>query len=360
MKALGYLAMFLPPTLLILGRELQADYLLPLAFFAGLPVLRSVFGSVENGGDRAWTPGQRRLLEWLPRVYVLVLLATLGWVLWVLETWSSIEVAPKVMFAVSVLVMAGLASTVSHGMAHRADRWDRRASMLIPALCGYPFFVFEHWAHHMAPRSVEAAHCPRLDEGVWAFIARRGVVAPCQAVMLSRELRASGKLSSLLDDQRIYVAITAITGVAFIGAGGWFGAALFSLLVLGVPLLLNIITYIQHWGLGVDGPPEIAAMEQVGWNETSRVQSWLILGISHHMEHHADPQRPYYEYGPTPSGPTLPADYALMFFLCCVPPLWRSVMRPVLDAWAEAVGGQTGDTPSCTVAVQGDDARVRA
>lgn len=48
--------------------------------------------------------------------------------------------------------------------------------------------------------------------------------------------------------------MTAGIWVAFGLAGGVYGALLYLLLVMGVPFLMNAITYIQHWGLGDDGP----------------------------------------------------------------------------------------------------------
>lgn len=337
MKSLGYVSILAPLGLLVLGRLLDADYLLPLAFFVGLPLLRLIFGSTPPGGVAGWTGAERRFLAWLPRVYAVGFVATMGWVLRTVAGAQPEGVLARALFVLAVLVMAGLASTVAHELSHRRQRWDGRVAMWITALSGYPFFVYEHWSHHLQPRDQERAQCPRRDEGMWGYVARRGLMAPRHAWALSQDLRQQGRMASVLDDQRLYVGVTLATAVAFAMLGGFYGAVLYGTLILGVPVLLNAITYIQHWGLGEDGPPEAKGIEQLAWDESSRLQAWLILGISFHVEHHDVPDRPYYEYGPTAGGPRLPADYALLFLLCCVPPLWRAVMTPVLDEWVTSL-----------------------
>lgn len=54
------------------------------------------------------------------------------------------------------------------------------------AIAEYPFFMFEHLAHHVHARETASAQCPRYDENVWAYVLRCGLVAPMQGVRFSR------------------------------------------------------------------------------------------------------------------------------------------------------------------------------
>ena len=331
-RCAGYLAMFLPGALLITGAAVGLAWLLPIAYFVGFPLLRMIFGSQPDGGQSDWAAWEVIILDWMPRLFIFAFSATMIWTLGQVELLAGSLTLSSVGFMVSVLVMCGLASCVAHDLAHRESRWDRRGASLICAVAGYPFFVFEHLDHHRHSRDTASAHCARLDESVWAYVTRRFLKAPGQAITMSRTISSAGK-ASVLDGVAPYIALSVVCWIAFAAAGGWYGAALYALLVIGVPFLLNTITYIQHWGLGDDNPHIPSQVRQIGWDDDCRFEAWMILGISFHEQHHQQPRLPYYRYGPTRGAPKLPAEYAIMVLICFIPALWRRVMRPVLAAW---------------------------
>jgi len=330
---MAYLMIFVPPALLVIGAYSDIDYLLPLFFFLGVPTLRLLFGSEKDGDARVWNAWQRRALEWIPRLYVPAFLGVMTWAFATLGASQLVFTQDRILFAASVLVMCGLATCVAHELAHRRTKWDRRSAMLVAAVAGYPFFVYEHLAHHLDPRNADQCNCPRRSESVWRFCARRSIEAPRQAFQASSHFQRLPSCSTWLDGQWFYVSLSVLTWVCVTARAGWQGAATYGLLVVGVPFLLNGITYIQHWGLERDDIAADTSPHQVGWDETSRVQAWLILGISFHDQHHREPARSYFEYGPTRGAPRLPADYAIMFLLCMVPPAWSAVMNRRLEAW---------------------------
>ena len=332
LRCTGYLAMFLPAALLMAGATAGLAWLLPIAYFVAFPLLRMVFGSQPEGEQSDWTASEVFILDWLPRIFVFGFAATMFWTLSQVALLAGSITTSGVGFMVSVLVMCGLASCVAHDLAHRESRWDRRGANLICALAGYPFFVFEHLDHHGHTRDTARAHCARLDESVWSYVTRRFLKAPGQAIAMSRTISKAGH-ASVLDGVAPYVSLSVVCWVAFAAAGGWFGAALYALLVVGVPFLLNTITYIQHWGLGDDNPHIPNEVRQIGWDDDCRFEAWMILGISFHEHHHRQPRLPYYRYGPTRGAPKLPAEYAIMVLICFVPSLWRRVMLPVIAAW---------------------------
>lgn len=332
-RPLRYAVIFVPPALLAGGQAFHANWLLPAGFFVALPLLRLVFGSVPLGGTSPWTTADRRVLDWLPRIYAVLFAITMACVLCVATLQPPASPLDCTGFVVSVLVLACLAACVAHDLGHRPLAGDRRAAHLISAIAGYPFFIFEHWAHHAHARDTASAHCPRLDESVWAYALRRGRAVPRQAFAISADCNRTDGLGGVFDDARFYVCLTGVLWIMFGALAGLYGFCLYAVLVLGVPLLLNTITYIQHWGLGDDCPAKLGNVRQLGWDDRSRLQAWLILGISFHHQHHEVPGRPYYTYGPTQGAPMLPAEYAVLVLACLVPPVWRRVMKPVLTSW---------------------------
>ena len=95
---------------------------------------------------------------------------------------------------------------------------------------------------------------------------------------------------------------------------------------------VQLITYIQHWGLGDDSIPDRVAFGR-GWEEDCQFQAWVTLKISLHDEHHRDSRRPYYQLELAPDSPRLPASYVLLMFASLVPAVWRRVMEPALAHW---------------------------
>jgi hypothetical protein len=330
MRTFGFAAIFLPPLLLVIGRIIDFDWLLPLFFFVGIPALRPIFGSLPQGGIKDWTDHERQVLDVMPRLYVIPLAIATCFCLWTLHQGVDMTTQQQIGFALSMLVLGGVASCVAHDLMHRQRAGDRILARLIMALVFYPFFVDEHLEHHQHSRDTASSHCPRADESFWAFAFRRGLSAPRMAWVA-----ASRRQGSIAEALWLHLALTLLVACAFTIIGGWYGLSLAALLSIGVPFLLNGITYIQHWGLGDD---RNALAGQGGWDEDSVFQNWLILGISSHMQHHQSPGVAYYEYGPSRGSPRLPADYAVMFVLATVPPLWRRVMEPRCNVWSTKPG----------------------
>ena len=75
-------------------------------------------------------------------------------------------------------------------------------------------------------------------------------------------------------------------------------------MMVGVAFGVQLITYIQHWGLGDDSIPDRIAYGR-GWEEDCRFQAWVTLSISLHDQHHRDSRRPYYRLELSPDSPRL-------------------------------------------------------
>jgi alkane 1-monooxygenase len=95
---------------------------------------------------------------------------------------------------------------------------------------------------------------------------------------------------------------------------------------------VQLITYIQHWGLGSDSLGQGVSFGR-GWDEDCRFQAWATLNISLHDEHHRHPRLPYYRVSLSAEAPRLPAGYVVLMFVSLVPPLWFKLLTPFLEQW---------------------------
>ena len=119
--------------------------------------------------------------------------------------------------------------------------------------------------------------------------------------------------------------------LAFTLAAGWTGFASYRV-VIGVGFGVRLMTYLQHWGLGVNSVADTES-RQYAWENGGRFQAWLTLHISFHQAHHHANRTPLYRLGMSDLAPRLPAGYVILMVLCLFPRLWQSLMLPALDHW---------------------------
>lgn len=334
LMATGYLLVFLPIAVMVVGHELGFEWGPLILFFGVFPVVRSLTGDVEKEAP-VWTEGWSKFLSSMPIVYAGGFVFFFAWVVAQLGARRPEATLDQVGFVSGVLVTFALASCVAHELVHQKTPWARRLGNLLTALGGYPFFGYEHLAHHASPRDHDKAHCPRIDESIWSFVARRMVAAPREAYGWAAASRARSRSKSFLDSIWCWIGVSVASLATMSIAGGMYGVATFLTLAVGLPLLMNMIVYLQHWGLGTDNGVGGTKSDQVGWEDACRAQAWMTLNIAHHHEHHQRSSVPYYRLGMSGDGPVAPGGYAVMLLVAMVPPLWYRLMLPRLQGWME-------------------------
>jgi alkane 1-monooxygenase len=115
-------------------------------------------------------------------------------------------------------------------------------------------------------------------------------------------------------------------------AAGWTGALVYAAVSIMVAFSMQLVTYLQHWGLGDDNLPD-ARRGDYAWESDCRFQAWVTMGLSLHQSHHHDGSQPYYRAALSADSPRSPAGYVLLMFASLVPPLWWRVMAPALSYW---------------------------
>jgi alkane 1-monooxygenase len=112
---------------------------------------------------------------------------------------------------------------------------------------------------------------------------------------------------------------------------GWRGVGVFLVTALLSKSVLELINYIQHYGLvRVEGTP--IAMHHC-WNSNKRVSTYLLCNATRHSSHHIDPYQPFWLLRPMPEAPTLPLGYFTSIFVALVPPVWHRMMAVRLLKW---------------------------
>lgn len=330
--ATGYLTIFLPFALLIVGQVLDAPYLSALVIFGVGPLSRLVLGNVANDMPE-WDERTSTLLDRLPSAYAVAFPPMMALFLLILNNQPPTEGTAWVGLGLSLWTCLFFAVVVAHELVHQGGS-RRRLGWLLAGAAGYPWLAHEHLPHHGTSGNVVLAEWPRRDESVWNFVVRRSLRVVRSAleynVLLAARKRRGTARGGLLEA----VSATAATAVAMGLAAGVSGLVLYLCVLVGVHFGVQAVTYLQHWGLGVDSVPG-ADEGRFAWEDRCQFQVWLMLHLALHHAHHHNSVLPYYRLAPHPASPRLPAGYVLLLFASFIPPLWRWLMTPALDKWKD-------------------------
>lgn len=330
--ALGYLSIFVMPALFLIGAITEQPWLAFGAVVLVFPLARVAFGALPAAVSPVWPESVATFLDRLPLTYVAALPVCVLIGIAVAGARISVDGAGLAGLGLSLWMTLLFGTCVAHELLHRRDKRHAMLGHMLAGFCGYPALGMEHLAHHARPGDTRLAEYPLKAESVWQFAWRRmrrigaelfGLGAP------TWDLRA--QMPNLVR-MRAAMLVTALTWTSFGAIAGWPGACLFLAMMIGVAFGIQLITYIQHWGLGDDSIPERIAYGR-GWEDDCRFQAWVTLNISLHDRHHRDSRRPYYQLELSPDSPRLPAGYVLLMFASLIPPVWRHVMVPAFVHW---------------------------
>ena len=207
---------------------------------------------------------------------------------------------------------------VAHELMHRRSRFERALAELQMSLFSYAHFCIEHTeGHHVNVGLRRDPATARFGESLYAFLPRTVCGGFAEAWRLDRRRMLRG------------LALQAALLVAIASAFGWRGV-LFFLVQGGVAVLvIEIINYIEHYGLTRAESEEVT--QRHSWNSSHRISNWLIFNVPRHSDHHADSDRTWPQLRHAGTARQLPAGYFAMFVLALFPPLWRHVIDPLIE-----------------------------
>lgn len=336
MKPLPFALIYATPLLLLAGWWAGGAWTLavPAFVFVALPLADGLVGddptepTGAEAGDwrfdailRAWAPLQLGLLA-----------AAIAWV--GAGHGTALE---RLGLAVSLGVLGGAGGiTVAHELMHRKAPLDRALAEVLMSAVLYTWFCVEHvLGHHRTVATpADPAFAPQ-GQGVYRYLPQTLLGAPRSAWRLETERVRRRGLRGLADRRARYPLDLALAIGLAAAIGGWAGLALLGAQALVAVLLLEVVNYVEHYGLA---RAELAPgrYERVGpahsWNTPKRLTNWYLFNLQRHADHHANAARPYHALRNLAEGPVLPAGYATMVLVALVPPLWFRLMDPRVDA----------------------------
>jgi alkane 1-monooxygenase len=197
----------------------------------------------------------------------------------------------------------------------------------------YLHFTSEHnHTHHRLVGTSEDPATARRGESLWRFVARTIPGQFIDAVRIHSEKGRRGLGNPAIRGVALQLAVL---GAVYAFGGPWVAAAFIAQAAFAV-FLLEYINYIRHYGLSREIGERQTELHS--WQSEDRWSRWTLLELTRHPAHHLKASVPFWKLQPFDGAPTLPTGYYGCFWIAVLPPVWRRVMHPRL----EALGGSTG------------------
>ena len=275
-----------------------------------------------------------RLLPWL---YIPLQLAEIGWAA-AMAARPSTTLLECVGLALSTALTAGVFGFLAaHEMVHSRSRRERGLGLIMLAGVLYmPFAISHLLGHHRRAATYGDPASARRGESAYAFLFRSiaGQMREAWTFEAGRLSRAGRRPIGFGNRMLAFLAIELGTVVA-IGCLSLRALGFFLTQAALAIVLLELFNYIAHYGLtrrlDADGRLEPFG-PQHSWNSPRRMNNAALLNMGRHSDHHRFSSRPYQRLELTPGAAELPGGYAAAILLALIPPLWRRIMDPRVDA----------------------------
>ena len=232
-------------------------------------------------------------------------------------------------------IVAGYGTNVGHEFIHRLK--DKIAMLqgrwLLSTSCN-PDFAIEHvYGHHLTVGTKEDPATARKEENVYTFFIRSTVMGHISAwkLELKRLRKKEYSLISLRNRMITGYMMSGFWCVIFFIAGGVLGLGLFLGQAVFAKFILEIVNYMEHYGL--TRKPEQRIAPKHSWNSNKKMSSLVLFSLTRHSAHHEKPIEKFWKLDPYEDAPQMPYGYLTTLLFCLIPPLWYRIMTSRLDDW---------------------------
>jgi alkane 1-monooxygenase len=232
-----------------------------------------------------------------------------------------------------------LAINPAHELIHRASKIERQVGGLLLAAVCYGAFKIEHVrGHHLNVATDRDTASATYGQNLFSFFVQSVVgtfvhANHCESKRLEQAGIKKYSMSWLVKNEVLRLnTISAMVFGCIASTVGWAAALMFLGVSLVAILELEIINYIEHYGLRrkidqATGRPEPVTPLH-SWNTSTPVSNAFLFNLQRHSDHHAHAGKDYLHLENVKSAPQLPFGYGIMLVIALVPPLWRKVMHP--------------------------------
>ncbi|TXT62613.1 MAG: Alkane 1-monooxygenase [Promethearchaeota archaeon] len=343
MKAYSFSIVYLVPFSVVFGYLLGGYFMLltPFFVFVVVPLLDLVVGYDYKNPD----PSQEKQLEQKKSFHILTWISmpiSLGLVLWGSYVISTESFSPLefLAFTLSVGISSGvLGINASHEMQHRVN------NKLEPFLARLTLLssLYIHWGlehitgHHRWVATPEDPATAKINQSYYRFWFQT-VFGSVKSAWKFEKLRLQRQNNphAILNNRVLQYLVSQLIFLTMLTLFFGYFALLFFLIQSYIAIsLLEIINYIEHYGLlrekTVEGKYE-SVKPYHSWNSSKRLTNWFLFNLQRHSDHHYKPGRRYQILRHFEEAPQLPTGYAGMVLIALVPPLFKHIINKRIPA----------------------------
>jgi alkane 1-monooxygenase len=258
---------------------------------------------------------------------------------------AGLFLAPKVDFLSAFFLGASIGMATgsvglpaAHELIHQTGRFYQRVGIAILMLCFYGHFRVEHiHGHHLNVATKNDPASARFDENVYKYLFRCITSSWHSAWALEKALLLKKEKNVISIQNRVsfYFLGEIIFLGTILGLFGLNGLLFFIGHTFIAILLLEVVEYIQHYGLErkhISNNSFEPYNECHAWNCRAAATNWSTFNLGLHCAHHKQPGKQFFLLSNKKQLMEMPAGYPIMIMLALVPPIWFRVMNPKLTA----------------------------
>lgn len=244
--------------------------------------------------------------------------------------------------ALSVGIVTGsLGITWAHELCHRTGFIEKLFAEILLTSVSYAHFSVEHvYGHHKNVATYKDPATSRYGEGFYSFLPRTVIGSFMSAWEIEKaQLEKKGRPFLHYSNRMLrYIIVQVLVYVAVFLLFGGLATLFFVLQAFTAFTLLELINYIEHYGLERKQLPN-GRFEKVqpwhSWNSSSLMSNLALINLARHSDHHFKASRKYQILRHFEEAPQLPLGYGGMLMIATFPPLWFFIMNPRVEAWRE-------------------------
>ena len=234
------------------------------------------------------------------------------------------------------IVMATNGINVGHELGHRKSIIARTCSKLLYLPCQYMHFYIEHnFGHHINVATPEDPATARYKQTLYSFWITSVIRTYVSAWEIQLKLLKVSKRNFFsIKNDMVFYTLFQTTFLAFIYYNFGLYLTLLSILMSVISFLfLETINYVEHYGLLRKKEPS-GRYERVkphhSWNSNHTIGRIVLYELTRHSDHHFKSSKKYQVLESLDDCPHLPYGYPTSILLSFIPPLWFSIMNPLV------------------------------
>lgn len=234
------------------------------------------------------------------------------------------------------IVMATNGINVGHELGHRKSIIARTCAKLLYLPCQYMHFYIEHnFGHHINVATPEDPATARYKQTLYSFWITSVVRTYVSAWEIQLKLLKVSKRNFFsIKNDMVFYTLFQTTFLAFVYYNFGLYLTLLSILMSVISFLfLETINYVEHYGLLRKKEPS-GRYERVkphhSWNSNHTIGRIVLYELTRHSDHHFKSSKKYQVLESLDDCPHLPYGYPTSILLSFIPPLWFSIMNPLV------------------------------